>query len=75
MRCSKCGYDGGKAEWRYAGNATFSGSSSYRKCPGCGHLETCDEILSEIQYKGPEPWGLSNFRGKVFKGKKKKAVG
>jgi len=72
IKCSKCGYEGGRAEWKYVGNLNMIGSLAYRKCPGCGHFEVCDELTSDEQYRGPEPWGIGKFRGKVFKGKKKK---
>ena len=73
MKCSKCGYSGDLSEWKYIGIANLSGTASFRTCPGCGHPEYFIEQSINEDYKGPEPWGLSKFRGKVFKGKKRRA--
>lgn len=71
MQCSKCGFEGGRDNFRFSGNANPSGNIAFRKCPKCGHLEPSNEFLSDEEYKGPQPWGLNRFRGHVFKGKKK----
>ena len=70
LKCSKCGFTGGRAEWRYLGVADPSGTTSFRTCPKCNYPEVCEELAADNQFEGPEPWGLSKFRGKVFKGKK-----
>ncbi len=70
MLCSKCNFQGGRNLWRFSGNANFSGTITFRICPNCGHLESCDEVATDEQYEGPQPWGVNKFRGKVFKGKK-----
>ncbi len=71
MKCSKCGTVGDRGQWHFYSNLNPTGVTSYRKCPNCGHLEIFNESEADNNYSGPEPWGLSKFRGKVFKGKKK----
>lgn len=71
MRCSKCDFEGGRELFHFSGNANFSGTISFRKCPKCGHLVQNDEVNDDEQYGGPQPWGLNKFRGQVFKGKTK----
>jgi len=72
MKCSKCGCEGGRGIWKFIGNLNVTGTLAYRQCPECGHLEVCDEFFSNEEYRGPQSWGTGKFRGKVFKGKKKK---
>ena len=71
MQCPKCGFEGGREVFKFSGNANFSGTISFRKCPECGHLLQNDEVADDEQYEGPEPWGMNKFRGRTFEGKKK----
>jgi len=74
LECGKCGYQGTRDEFRYMGQAKEVGATTFRKCPKCEAVFICNEIEVDDDYRGATPWGLSSFRGKVFKGKKKEVL-
>ena len=70
LECTKCKYQGTRADFRFLGSADEVGARTLRRCPKCEAVIVCNEIEADDDYHGSTPWGLSSLRGKVFKGKK-----
>jgi len=62
MKCTECGYESPKAEFRYLYNARIDDSITLRQCPGCQAWIAVDELTGEVKQKvgpGEAPWGKS----------------
>ncbi|HBQ29128.1 hypothetical protein DK28_0206460 [Peptococcaceae bacterium SCADC1_2_3] len=72
LKCDKCGFEGGRAEFQYIGQAEPIGAVNIRRCPACANLIICDEVEEDEKSNFTDVWELNRLRGKVFKGKKEK---
>lgn len=62
MKCSECGHEAPKGEYRYLYNARIDSSISIRQCPNCEEVVAVDELSGEVKQKvglGEAPWGKS----------------
>ena len=62
MKCTECGHDAPKSEYRYLYNARIDSSISMRQCPNCEEVVAVDELSGEVKQKvglGQAPWGKS----------------
>ena len=62
MKCSECGYEADKAQFRYLYNARIDASIAMRQCPNCEEVLAVDELVGTVKQKvglGQAPWGKS----------------
>jgi hypothetical protein len=62
MKCTECGYESGKAGFRYLYNAKIDDSITLRQCPNCQAWIAVDELAGVVKQKvgaGEAPWGKS----------------
>ena len=62
MKCTGCGLEAPKNEFRYLYNARIDAPISMRQCPNCEEVLAVDEMKGEITQKvglGESPWGKS----------------
>jgi len=62
MKCTECGHEAPKAEYRYLYNARIDSSISMRQCPNCEEVLAVDELSGDVKQKvglGEAPWGKS----------------
>ncbi len=62
MKCTECGYEAGKAQFRYLYNARIDASIAMRQCPSCEEVLAVDELVENVKQKvglGEAPWGKS----------------
>ncbi len=62
MKCTECGLEAPKNEFRYLYNARIDAPISMRQCPNCEEVLAVDELSGEIKQKvglGHAPWGKS----------------
>ena len=62
MKCTECGNEAPKGEFRYLYNARIDASISMRQCPKCEEVLAIDELNGEAKQRvglGEAPWGKS----------------
>lgn len=62
MKCTECGNEAAKSEFRYLYNARIDASISMRQCPNCEEVLAVDELTGEVKQRvglGEAPWGKS----------------
>lgn len=62
MKCTECGYESAKANFRYLYNARIDDSITLRQCPNCQSWIAVDELAGIVKQKvgpGEAPWGKS----------------
>ena len=62
MKCTECGNEAPKDEFRYLYNARIDASISMRQCPKCEEVLAIDELNGEAKQRvglGEAPWGKS----------------
>lgn len=62
MKCTECGYESPKANFRYLYNARIDDSITLRQCPSCQAFIAVDELAGTVKQKvlpGQAPWGKS----------------
>ena len=62
MKCTECGLEAPKNEFRYLYNARIDAPISMGQCPNCEEVLAVDEMKGEIRQKvglGEAPWGKS----------------
>jgi len=70
--CGKCGYNGSRREFKYVCQAEEIGAATLRRCPQCGEMVYCDEMVEDEKMENVKVWGLGKMRGQTFKAKKRK---
>lgn len=58
IKCTNCGYEGLRSEFRYLGLADAAGSDAYRLCPKCGWALYTEELDITDQGPGVPVWGM-----------------
>ncbi|MCP4753500.1 MAG: hypothetical protein GY866_21630 [Proteobacteria bacterium] len=62
MKCTECGFEAPKKEFRYLYNARIDAPVSMRQCPNCEEVLAVEELKQEVVQKvvlGQAPWGKS----------------
>ena len=62
MKCTECGYEAEKGQFRYLYNARIDASIAMRQCPNCEEVLAVDELVATVKQKvgrGEAPWGKS----------------
>jgi hypothetical protein len=52
MKCSSCGYEGSKGEFRYLYNTRLDEPWTFRECPKCYAQVVCEDELAEEKKEG-----------------------
>ena len=62
MKCTECGNEAPRNDFRYLYNARIDASISMRQCPKCEEVLAVDELSGEVKQRvghGEAPWGKS----------------
>ena len=70
MKCTKCGHEGSRAEFKYMGPMESGFRKSIRRCPQCNQLTECDEMAEDEVVGDAGAWGLKALGKKIQKGVK-----
>ena len=71
MKCTKCGYEGSRAVFRYLGPIETGVRDSFRLWPSCSARVACDEFAEDEQVTETKVWGLKALGRKSVRGENK----